>query len=49
MQSFPLATPVAVKFETVGAQSALTRAFAAGGAIIETAESDETIKANVNT
>jgi hypothetical protein len=45
MQSFPVATAATVKpEETVGAQSALLRAFAAGGATIEIAESVETAK-----
>jgi hypothetical protein len=44
MQSFPLATAETVRPETVGVQSALLRAFAAGGAIIEIAERVDNVK-----
>jgi hypothetical protein len=44
MQSFPLATAVAVTPETVGVQSAFANAFAVGAETIEIAESVETAK-----
>jgi hypothetical protein len=43
-QSFPLATAVAVKPETVGAQSAFVNARAEGAVIIEIAERVERTK-----